>query len=305
MSELNLFIIMKILKFLLAITVMMLLITGNIFSQEKPDTSYWKLGGLGSIAMSQVSLTNWAAGGENSFSGNILANGIANFNRDKTSWENMLVFGYGLMKQGATGVRKTDDRIDFTSKYGRYAFEHWYYSAMFKFNTQFANGYAYPNDSVAISKFMAPGYINLAIGMDYKPSENFTLFIGPVSGKFTFVRDDTLSHYGSFGVEPGKKVRYEFGGLIKTMYTREIMKNVTFMTRLDLFSNYLKNPQMIDVNWEVLLNMKINKYLSASLNTLLIWDDDIKFNNKGLLDPKGNSKVQFKEVFGIGLSATF
>jgi hypothetical protein len=141
--------------------------------------------------------------------------------------------------------------------------------------------------------------------MDYKPSENFTLFIGPVSGKVTYVLDDTLAQQGAFGVDPDKKVRYEFGGLLKSMYTREVVKNVTFLTRLDLFSNYLKNPEKIDVNWEVLLNMKINKYLSASLNTILIWDDDIKFNNEGLPDPNGKSKVQFKEVFGIGLSATF
>ncbi len=296
---------MKVFKFIIPGILMLLFFNTAVSAQENTDTSYWKFGGLGSIAISQVSLTNWAAGGENSFSGNILANGIANYNRDKTSWENMLVLGYGLMKQGSAGVRKTDDRIDLSSKYGRSAFKHWYYAAMFRFSTQFTNGYAYPNDEVAISKFMAPGYINLAIGMDYKPSESFTLFIGPVSGKVTFVLDDTLAHYGSFGVEPDKNMRYEFGGLLKSMYSREIMKNVTFMTRLDLFSNYLNNPQMIDVNWEVLLNMKINKYLSASLNTLLIWDDDIKFNDEGLLDPDGNSKVQFKEVFGIGLSATF
>ena len=276
-----------------------------IYSQEKPDTSYWKLGGLGSIALSQVSLTNWAAGGENSFSANILANGLANYNKGKSSWENILILGYGLMKQGEAGMRKTDDRIDFASKYGRYAFKHWYYSAMFRFNTQFTDGYSYPNDSVVISRIMAPGYVNLSIGMDYKPSENFNVYIGTLSGKVTFVLDDTLSHYGAFGVESNKKVRYEFGGLIKSMYIREIVKNVTFLTRLDLFSNYLKHPEKVDVNWEVLLNMKINEYLSASINTLLIWDDDIKF-----VDPENpaaakKSRVQFKEVFGIGLSATF
>jgi hypothetical protein len=296
---------MKVFRFFLSGILMLVFFNIAISAQENPDTSFWKFGGLGSIALSQVSLTNWAAGGENSFSGNILANGIANYNRDKASWENMLVLGYGLMKQGSAGVRKTDDRIDLSSKYGRYAFKHWYYAAMFRFSTQFTNGYVYPNDEVAISKFMAPGYINLALGMDYKPSENFTLFIGPVSGKVTYVLDDTLAQQGAFGVDPDKKVRYEFGGLLKSMYTREVVKNVTFLTRLDLFSNYLKNPEKIDVNWEVLLNMKINKYLSASLNTILIWDDDIKFNNEGLPDPNGKSKVQFKEVFGIGLSATF
>lgn len=297
---------MKISKLLVALLMMMFIAVPVISAQENPDTSYWKFGGLGSLNISQVSLTNWAAGGESSYSGNILINGLANYNKDKTSWENLLILGYGLMKQGDANLKKTDDRIDFTSKYGRFAFKNWFYTAMLSFNTQFTEGYAYPNDSVYISRFMAPGYINLSIGMDYKPSEHFNVYISPVSGKVTYVLDDGLAALGAFGVDPDKNVRYEFGGLIKSMYTHDIMKNVNFLTRIDLFSNYLNNPQNIDVNWEVLINMKINKYLSANLNTLLIFDDDIKID-----DPKTptitekDTKVQFKEVFGIGLTASF
>jgi hypothetical protein len=299
---------MKTSKFLASGLLMLLFFVPVIKSQENPDTSYWKFGGLGSLSFSQVSLTNWAAGGENSFSGNILANGTANYNKGKSSWETLLILGYGLMKQGDQGMKKTDDRIDFSSKYGMKASEHWYYTAMLRFYTQFTDGYNYPNDSVPISRFMAPGYLNLSIGMDYKPSENFNVYFGPISGKVTYVLDDTLSHYGAFGVNPDKKKRYEFGGIIKSMYTREIMKNVVFLTRLDLFSNYLKHPEKVDVNWEVLLNMKINKYFSASLNTILVWDDDIKFallDSAGIPTGEKKSKVQFKEVFGIGLSYTF
>lgn len=296
---------MKISKSPASVLLMLLFFIPVMNAQENPDTSYWKLWGLGSFTFSQVSLTNWAAGGENSLSANILANGLANYNKGKSSWENMLILGYGLMKQGDAGVRKTDDRIDFASKYGFKAAEKWFYTAMFRFYTQFTDGYAYPDVSKPISTLMAPGYINLSLGIDYKPSENFNIYFGPLSGKVTYVLDDTLSHYGAFGVEADKNVRYEFGGLIKSMYTREIVKNVTFLTRLDLFSNYLNNPEKVDINWEILLNMKINKYLSASLNTLLIWDDDIKINSEGVPAPDGDSKVQFKEVFGIGLSATF
>jgi hypothetical protein len=298
---------MRIIRSLTSVLFMLIFFIPVMNAQENPDTSYWKFGGLGSISFSQVSLTNWVAGGENSISGNILANGLANYNKGKSSWENMLILGYGLMKQGDVGVRKTDDRIDFASKYGFKATEKWFYTAMFRFYTQFTEGYAYPNDSVPISTIMAPGYINLSIGIDYKPSEKFNLYFGPLSGKVTYVLDDDLSAKGAFGVEKGKNVRYEFGGLIKSMYTREIVKNVTFLTRLDLFSNYFKHPEKIDVSWEVLLNMKINKYLSASLNTLLIWDDDIKFieyDDFGV-ETGSKSKVQFKEVFGIGLSASF
>lgn len=292
-------------KLLLAVLLSLLMVTVN--AQENPDTSYWKFGGQGSVSVNQVSLTNWAAGGESSFSGSALLNTSLNYNRENISWENLFGLAYGLMKQGDAGVRKTDDKIDFASKFGKKASKKLFYSAMFKFNTQFTDGYKYPNDSVPISTFMAPGFMNLSIGIDYKPSENLSIYLGPLSGKVTFVLDDSLSAKGAFGVEEGKQVRYEFGGSFKGMYTQEILKNVTLTTKLELFSNYIKDPEKIDVSWEVLINMRINEYLSANLNTHLVWDDDIKFAQ---FDSEGNytgseSKVQFKEVFGIGLSYKF
>jgi hypothetical protein len=292
-------------KLLSAIFISLLMVTAK--AQENPDTSYWKFGGLGSISVSQVSLTNWAAGGESSFSGGALVNTSLNYNRENTSWENIFAVAYGLMKQGEASVKKTDDKIDFASKFGRKATKKLFYSAMLRFNTQFTKGYDYPNDSVAISNFIAPAAINLSIGIDYKPSENLSIYLGPLSGKVTIVRDDSLSAQGAFGVEPGKETRYEFGGTFKSAYTKEILKNVTLLTKLELFSNYIKNPEKIDVSWEILINMKINEYISANLNTHLLWDDDIKFAQ---YDSEGNytgseSKVQFKEVFGIGLSCKF
>jgi len=284
------------------------LIAASLYSQDNPDTSYWHFDGITGINVSQVSLTNWSAGGESSYSGNALLNMNLNYIKDKTSWENALGLGYGLMKQGEQSVRKTDDRIDFASKYGRKATEHLYYSAMFKFNTQFTDGYGYPNDSVAISRFMAPGILNLSIGIDYKPSENFSFYVGPISGKVTVVHDDSLSAKGAYGVEPGENVRMEFGGSMKAVYQKEILKNVTFNTKLELFSNYLENPEKIDISWEVMINMKVNEFLSANLHTHLMWDDDIKFdqvNDAGVVTGEPISKVQFKEVFGVGLSYKF
>jgi hypothetical protein len=101
-----------------------------------------------------------------------------------------------------------------------------------------------------------------------------------------------------FGVDRGKNFRQEFGGYIKIAFQKDIMTNVNFSTKIDLFSNYLKNPQNIDINWELLLSMKVNKYISATLSTQLIYDDDINYNNKG-------PKTQFKEIIGIGFSYKF
>jgi len=290
------------------------------FSQESADSTNWKLGGAGGFNFNQVSLTNWAAGGNSSLSGVAYLNVFANWKKDNVTWDNSLDLGFGMVKQGDDPFVKSDDRIELNSKYGRSLREHWYLSGLLNFRTQFAEGYG---DAVRqtpkISDFMAPGYLLLAIGFDYKPSDNLSIFISPLTNKYTFVMDQGLADAGQFGVDPatfddlgvktadGSNVRAEFGGYFKMAYNRDLMENVNFQTKVDLFSNYLEKPQNIDVNWEVAIAMKVNKYITANLNTLLIYDDDIDVP-KGL-DENGIAQTgpgtQFKQVFGLGFSYKF
>ncbi len=176
-------------------------------------------------------------------------------------------------------TRKSDDQIDFASKLGLKASEKWFYTGLLGFKTQFAPGYDNPGDvdRLKISNFMSPGYLSFSLGMDYKPSDVFSVFLSPISSKFTFVLDEDLSAAGSFGLDPGQKSRAELGAYVKIAFKKEILKNVTLDTKIDLFSNYLENPQYVDVNWDLLLTFKVNEYLSASLMTQLIYDYDIKF----------------------------
>ncbi|HKL38369.1 MAG TPA: hypothetical protein VJ876_05690, partial [Bacteroidales bacterium] len=154
-----------------------------------------------------------------------------------------------------------------------------------------------------ISDFMAPAYSLLSLGMDYKPNDAFSLMISPLTGKTTYVLDDSLSNQGAFGVDPGEKIRNELGGFVKLTYNKDIWENVTFNTKLDLFSNYLENPENIDISWEVLISMKVNDYLSANINTQLIYDDNIHYINKEGQDM--GPRIQFKEVFGAGFTYKF
>ena len=131
-----------------------LLITISAFSQEKADSSKWKFGGIGTFAFSQLSLYQWSAGGEASFSGAALLNAYANYTNETTSWINSLDLGYGLIKQG-DDTKKSNDRIEFTSQYGRKASEKWFYSAMLNFRTQFSEGFDYSTDPAnTISTFL-------------------------------------------------------------------------------------------------------------------------------------------------------
>jgi len=163
-------------------------------------------------------------------------------------------------------------------------------------------GFNYPNDSTQISGFLAPAYILIALGMDYKPNDVFALLISPLTGKFTIVRNQNLANAGAFGVEPGKNIRNEFGIYVKLKYKRNLMENITLQTKVDLFANYLDHPENIDINWEVLVTMKVNKYISANISASLIYDDDIDIvQENGRIGPA----TQFKELFGIGLSYKF
>lgn len=179
---------------------------------------------------------------------------------------------------------------------------------MLQFKTQFTDGFDYPNDSDVISTFMAPAYLIGAIGMDYKPTKSFNAFISPITAKTTFVFDDRLSDMAAFGVDTGKHVRSEYGGYIRMIYNDQFArKTIGVTSKLDLFSNYSEKPTNIDVTWELLVTFKINKFLQASINTQLIYDDDIKTIKT---DANGNKttsgpRVQFKEVVGLGLSYKF
>lgn len=289
-------------------------ITGNLTvnaSGENPDTiKYWKNSGIFSLNAAQSSFSNWSAGGQNSIALNGLVNLTANYKKNKSAWDNTFDFGYGMLQRDNGEDKKTwiktDDKINITSKYGYQASKVWYYTALFNFKTQFTEGYNYLNASekVKISDFMAPGYLLFSLGMDYKPNDNLSVFISPVTMKSTIVNDKELYEAGAFGVDPGKKLRNEFGAYINAQYKKdEIVKNVNFSTKLDLFTNYLNNPQNIDVNWETLFVLKVNKFISATVSTNLIYDDDTDY-----IDSEGTNlgpKVQFKEVIGVGFTYKF
>jgi hypothetical protein len=289
-------------------------------------TKHWKRGGLTALNFTQSSFTNWAAGGENALSATALTTFFANYKKGDWTWDTNLDMAYGLLKSGNTKARKNEDKIDLNTKVGRYAFyNHWYYTALLNFKSQFDNGYNLPDDSTVVSHFLAPAYIIASIGLDYKTKDNsFSAFISPITSKTTIVNDQRLADLGAFGVEPathdtvdgayvvvkkGQIIRSEFGGYVKITFKKDIMKNVNFATKLELFSNYLKDPQNIDLNWEVLIGMKVNKLISANISTQMIYDHDIpvpverKIN--GYKVAGTGPRLQFKEVLAVGISYKF
>lgn len=280
-------------------------------SNSESDTTYWSVGGLNTITFSQVSLTNWAAGGQNSLSINGFSGTFWDFAKGRNTWESSLDMGYGVIRQGEDDLRKSDDKINFVTKYGHQVKKgdaRWFFSALLDFKTQFTSGGAKERPDSVISRFMAPGYLVVGLGMDYKPSKKLSFNYVPFTGKFTFVTDEKLSTLGAYGVDPGKKFRAEVGSYLRIKFKDEIFQNVNLDSRLELFANYLVNFGNIDVNWQNALVMKINKVLTANLFLHMIYDDDIKIeidnNGDGIIDEVG-PRVQFKNVFGVGISYNF
>lgn len=301
-------------------SILTFLIVAHAYSQDTAVAEaiepVWKLKSTFGLNGTQSSFVNWSAGGRNNITILGFIDASAHYHKNHWKWDNDLGLALGGLKYIDVGdnLQKTDDRIDLSSGIGHRLKDKWYASFVGGFRTQFIDGYNYPNDSTRVSKFMAPGYVNLALGIDYSPNDNFTVFLAPVASKITFVQDRTLADQGAFGVDAaeydlstgqllkaGNRFRFELGAFLKAKYNATIAKNIEMKSKLELFSNYLENPENIDVNAEVIFNFKVNSWFSASLNWNLIYDDDIDIR-----DSKGNvgPRTQFKSVIGLGVSYT-
>jgi hypothetical protein len=272
----------------------------------KVDTvKAWYLDGIASLNFSQASFSNWSSGGQNSLGLNSFISLKANYKKGKHSWGNTVDLGYGfniLGKMSNAEFTKTNDKLELTSAYG-YSLSKdnkWMLTVLMNFRTQFSAGYNYPDDSTVISNFMAPGYLLLGIGATYAPAKWFYLYLSPASGRATFVLDKKLSDSGAFGVARGKKMFAEFGPYIRADMNKDLSKTINLATTLELFTNYFKDFGNIDVNWSLLLTMKVNKWLAASIATQLIYDNNVKI--KTAPTDEAIPHTQFKELFGLGLT---
>jgi hypothetical protein len=275
----------------------------------KDDTvKHWHTGGLIGISFTQASFTNWAAGGQNSYGLTALASLHASYKDSNFSWLNDAELGYGMQKLDGYPLQKTTDQLEVTSSVGYKIFDHTSLTFLTNFQTQFQPGYTNSGDSVLISTFMAPAYWILAAGLQYiRPSKGIAIFASPITARMIFVENQMLANEGAFGVNPGEKELTQIGAYIKANYTHDIMKNVSLSVNLELFSDYLKDPQDIVVNWTNFLQLKVNKYISATINTQLIYDNNVLIpiyrvvNGENTLVGKG-PRTQFKDVAGVGLA---
>ncbi|HXB10253.1 MAG TPA: DUF3078 domain-containing protein [Puia sp.] len=279
-----------------------------VITKDPNDTTKmtWKTGGLFSLTFNQAALSNWSAGGDKSaLSLNSLINLYAFYTDGRRSWDSYLNLQYGIANTTSLGTRKTNDMIDLTSKYGYDLGKKWYLTGLVDFRTQFAPGYNYPDATTKVltSDFAAPAYLLLSLGMDYKPTNNFSLFLSPITMRELIVNNDSLAAVGAFGVDSGKKSRFEFGAYASINYSSNLSKTAAYTGRLDLFSDYLNHPQNIAMYMTNVLTVKVTSIISMNLAVTLIYDDRIKSVKS---DGKpGGPALQLQEVLGIGVAYKF
>ncbi|WP_317897045.1 DUF3078 domain-containing protein [Aurantibacillus circumpalustris] len=315
-------------------TLIAICLAGQIMAQDstaamKKDTTYWTKVGFIGLNASQTSVSDWSGGGQDNYAINAVFNFEANYKKEKHEWTNKLDAQYGIIKTGSSRLfKKNIDQLFALSKYNINAFgKHWYYAAQVDYRTQFAPGYKYSGDVIegqAISDMNSPGYIQLALGLDYKPKDYFSITIAPAAGKITLVNRQYLADAGAYDVEKavydengvlithGKKMRTEFGGRVIVKFKKDIFKNVNLDSYLDLFSNYGHNPGNIDVVFNNMLTVRLAKYFTVNIISQVLYDDDIirkrDLDNDGLYDKPGEingPRLQLMSTFAIGFGYKF
>ena len=292
------------------------------------DTS-WKTSGFFGVNFSQTTLSNWQGGGQDNIAGNAILNIQSIYKKGKSEWVSKLDAQYGIIKTGdAKLFKKNIDQLFALSKYNLNAFnKYWFYAVQGDYRTQFSPGYNYADDSIigtARSDFNSPGYLQLAIGLDLKPTKYFSATFAPLAGKVTMVNRQYLADEGAYGVDKavfdtagkivthGKRSRLEFGGRIIIRFKKDIFKNVNLDSYLDLFSNYSNKPGNIDVVFNNLLTLKINKYFTANVISQLLYDDEVitkrDWDKDGKYDGKSDingPRVQLLTTLAIGFGYKF
>lgn len=267
----------------------------------------WDYGGNGNFGLTQTYLNNWKGGGESAFSFLMVLKGYVNYSDKKIRWENSGELRNGWIRQGGDidQTQKNDDKLELISRLGINAFDHWFYSAEVDFLTQFFNGYNYPNKTTPISTYMSPARTLVKVGLDYKPTKNFSLFLSPITSKTVYVRDTARIDQKRFGIAEDSQSLWEPGMNADLKYKFDITPTISYETKYKMFINYKKPFQKFDISWENLVVAQLTNRISMNFMIFMLYDDNVTFPT-GKMDEEGKeifkAKLQTKELMTIGFS---
>lgn len=298
----------------------------NLVAQDAPkEESPWRIGADVNSTFFQSAFFNWTEGGENTITIGILGNAFAKYKKDKITWDNNLLLQYSIQQVGSMDnpFVKNIDKFELLSFAGHEITDKFYYSFLGSLKTQITP--TENTDEKVLSKFFAPAEILIGPGIKYgwgdkKSKDNMVINISPATMKMLVVANQDIADAGTFTGVPatfdtsgvkltdGQTLRLEFGASLLGTYRVNLSENVTYQTNLELFSNYLENPQNIDVKWFNMLNMKVWKLITLTLSTDLRYDKDVlvpvDLDGDGIKESTDN-RVRFAQTFGIGIGYKF
>jgi hypothetical protein len=279
-------------KTVLSFVFLLVLVSVNAQETSNDTIKLWTKKGNISLLFNQTAFNDkWLGGGTSNLAGNFGLNYDFNYKKGDVIWDNKFIVAYGLAKVKGSKISKTDDRLELNSLWGKKAKGDWYYSLFFNFKTQMDAGY--DKDGNTISHFFSPAYFQLGPGMLWKKSNNLSVNFSPATAKLIIIHPHFTDFGPSFGVLQGDSSRFEFGASISGYYKFNVMTNISIENRLNLYSNYLDQPQNVDIDYQMNILMRINKYVSANLALQGIYDDNtIK-------------ALQVREVFGLSANYGF
>lgn len=284
-------------KILLPISIFLgIFVSSQEVNVEKPavdTTKVWSIQAQNTLMLNQAAFSNWIGGGANNVGWLAGVNYNLTYEKGKYLWENVIVLGYGQNNTKGVGTRKTQDVINLSTNFGKEFMENWYLSAGASLQSQFAAGYEDGNNPAAakISNFMAPGFVNVGVGVTYRPNDNFTMTLRPANARMTFVMDEDLQKAGIYGLKnDGDSMLFQFGFLGTAIYKMKLMENVSLINTGSVFSNYIDHPERLVLSYGAVLNMKINKFISTNITLDVLYDHN------------QIQKTQLKQTLGVGFA---
>ena len=159
--------------------------------QQAPKESNWKFDGTVGLNAAATGLVNWSAGGKNNVNGIVYAKLHLLYKKDAIAWETNFDTDFGLtwIDQEEDAFQKSSDNIKLATKFGWEFHETWYLTALASFQSQYALGRNYTAGyNNIISKWLAPSYTDISVGIDWKKSVNgadFSIYLSPVAGRIS------------------------------------------------------------------------------------------------------------------------
>jgi hypothetical protein len=287
-------------------------VTDSVAREEPPLSKwkqYWKFSGIVGLKISQTQLVNWAAGGNSNFAGIAYTNLTLSYKKKRWAWTTNLDTDFGLMYSSDFKHypwRKCNDKINFNTMLGyeispEGSRSMWFIAATGSFKSQYAPGYTYEDTiRTKVSNWLAPSYTELSIGVNWKWEDLISLYYSPVAGLITSCIDPSLRPV--YSVPMDKKVTASLGMTFRAGIMYDKVKNLKILTLLQLYTPYTDKEQKfgnINVDWDVIITYQFLKVLSASLTT------NLKYYHKVLFPEAPTRRVQFQEIFGLGIAYSF